>query len=321
MSGPIASKNLFELLGNDDEGSETPTAPVKTVTKTSTSTAKASADGSKPAALQSRAGFPSSQRSFRDGGVGRAANQSKSTEPRTEERPRGGRGARGRGGAGATRHRAADDRHAKNIAPGSEKQAAQSWGAPDGDAELKDEQAGDAIAENEKNDAEAEDAEAEPKEPEVKQITLDAYLAQRDTAELNSTLSLRTVDKPSDLRVVEKEETEDFIAGSGGKSVKSKARKVKETIKWDDSAREEPSTRGGRGGFRGGDRGDRGERRGDFREGRGGGRGGRGDGPRGGAPRGGPRGGAPHRGGPPRGGRGAASTPKVNDQSEFPALG
>lgn len=204
---------------------------------------------------------------------------------------------------------------------GSEKQAAQSWGANDGDAELKDEQAGDAIAENEKQDAEAEDAEAEPKEPEVKQITLDAYLAQRDTAELNSTLSLRTVDKPNDLRVVEKEETEDFIAGSGGKSVKSKARKVKETIKWDDSAREEPSTRGGRGGFRGGDRGDRGERRGDFREGRGGGRGGRGDGPRGGAPRGGPRGGAPHRGGPPRGGRGAASTPKVNDQSEFPALG
>lgn len=75
-----------------------------------------------------------------DKGVGRSANQGRSTEERTAERPRGGRGARGRGGktqlisppqansechvlmtiftgAGATRHRAADDRHAKNIAP------------------------------------------------------------------------------------------------------------------------------------------------------------------------------------------------------------
>ncbi|KAJ4420571.1 hypothetical protein N0V82_004239, partial [Gnomoniopsis sp. IMI 355080] len=113
----VASKNLFELLGNDDEGSDIPKAPVKTVTKDTISTAKAAADGSKPG-QQNRAGFSRAQQDFRnDKGVGRSANQGRSTEERTAERPRGGRGARGRGGAGATRHRAADDRHAKNIAP------------------------------------------------------------------------------------------------------------------------------------------------------------------------------------------------------------
>lgn len=202
--------------------------------------------------------------------------------------------------------------HSNFTNSGSEKQAAQAWGGADGDAELKDEQAGEAIAENEKAEADAEDAEAEAKEPEVKQITLDAYLAQRDSGELNSTLSLRTIEKPNDLKAIEKDNEEDFIAGSSGKTVKSKARKVKETIKWDDSApREESSSRGGRGGsFRGGDRGDR--------------RGGRGRGEGRGAPRGGaPRGGAPGlpRGGAARGGRGGAPPPKINDQDAFPALG
>ncbi|PSR79740.1 hypothetical protein BD289DRAFT_462854 [Coniella lustricola] len=299
------------LLGNDVEGSETPKAPVKTVTKSTVSTAKTTADGSKPASQASRAGFSRSQQEFRDNkGVGRAANQNRSTEERTADRPRGGRGARGRGGAGATRHRNADDRHAKNIAPGSEKQAAQSWGATDGNAELKDEQAGEAIAETEKQEADAEEAEAESKEPEPKQVTLDAYYAERDAAALNEGIQIRKVSDVPDGVQVQKEEAEDYFAATGGKSKKTKNKKVKETIAWEDSApREERDTRGPRGG---GPR-ERGGRGDGPRGGRGGPRGG-GGAPRGGFPRGGPRGGGP------RGGRGAAA-PNLSNTDDFPSLG
>ncbi|KAJ1303651.1 hypothetical protein OPQ81_008079 [Rhizoctonia solani] len=298
--GPVlffASSDAGPCHGNDDEGSETPKAPVKTVTKSTVSTAKANADGTKPG-QQNRAGFNRNQLEFRDKGVGRAANQTRSTEERTADRPRGGRGARGRGGAGATRHRNADDRHTKNIAPGSEKQAAQSWGANDGDAELKDEQAGEAIAETEKQDAENEDAEAEAKEPEPKQVTLADYYAERESRALNENLNIRKVSDVPD----------------GVQSKKSKAKKVKETLLWEDSGREErDNTRGGRGG---GPRGDRGPRGDGPRGGRGGPRGGRGEGaPRGNFPRGGPRGGAP------RGGRGGAAAPNLSSAADFPSLG
>lgn len=350
---------------------------MKTVTKSTVSTAKANNDGTKPG-QQNRAGFNRNQlgmehhssaayhllgtreadltlacAEFRDKGVGRAANQTRSTEERTADRPRGGRGARGRGGktqprredcvenphtdvlatgAGATRHRNADDRHAKNLAPyvsysatslpisvvhsanrphsGSEKQAAQSWGANDGDAELKDEQAGDAIAQTEKRDAEAEDAEAEAKEPEPKQVTLDAYYAERDNS-INEGLKIRKVEDVPEGVQVQKDEAEDYFAGTGGKAKKAKSKKVKETIAWEDSGREERDTRGGRGG---GSRGDRGPRGDGSRGGRGGGpRGGRGDG--GFPPRGAPRGGAP------RGGRGGAAAPNLSNPDDFPSLG
>lgn len=53
---------MFRSSGNDDEGSDIPKAPVKTVTKDTISTAKAAADGSKPAsAQQNRAGFSRAQ--------------------------------------------------------------------------------------------------------------------------------------------------------------------------------------------------------------------------------------------------------------------
>lgn len=199
------------------------------------------------------------------------------------------------------------------LCSGSEKQAAQAWGATDGDAELKDEQAGEAIAQTEKADADAEEAE-EPKEPEVKQVTLDAYLAERAaTIALNESLKIRKVEDEPEGTALTKASEEDYFAASAGKAKKLKNKKVKETITWEDNARpsEDRPARGGRGGGRGGDRGDRGDRRGPPRGGAP--RGDRG-GPRG-APRGAPRGGAP-RGGP----RGGAPAPAFG-ANDFPALG
>ncbi|KAK2604803.1 hypothetical protein N8I77_007703 [Diaporthe amygdali] len=330
----VASKNLYDLLGNDEEGSETPTAPVKTVTKTSTKTGKPNADGTGPAGSATaarsggRGGFSANETAFRDGGVGSGANRRKPTDEAPRGGSRGGRGARGRGGRGATHHRNADDRHTKNIVPGSEKQAAQSWGATEGAAELNDEQAGEAIAQTEQKDAEAEDAEAEAQEPEVKQVTLEAYLAEQaekklalnsntNTRKANEGVNSKQEKKWADAKALVKDETEDFIAASAGKKQRERERKQKVHVdidgRWQEPSERPREGRGGRGG-RGGARGDRGGERGD-----------RGD-RRGGAPRGAPRGGAPRGGdgfprGGPRGGRGAAAPINTNDTSAFPSLG
>lgn len=213
----------------------------------------------------------------------------------------------------------ASTRTDKNYS-GSEKQAAQSWGAAEGEAELKDEQAGEAIAQTEQKDAEAEDAEAEDKELEIKQVTLEAYLAEQaeKKAALNAAQAVRKANegvntkdekKWAGAKALVKEDDEDFIPGSSGKKQRERERKQKLTVDYDGRWQENNTAerpRGGRGGARGG--GERGERRG---------------GPRGGArgaPRGGPSGsrGAPNAG--PRGGRGAAPI-NPNDASAFPALG
>ncbi|KAG6364822.1 hypothetical protein INS49_006426 [Diaporthe citri] len=331
----VASKNLYDLLGNtDEEGSENP-APVKTVTKTTTKTGKANADGTGPASSApasgarsgARGGFSANETAFRDGGAGSGANRRKPTDEAPRGGARGGRGARGRGGRGATHHRNADDRHTKNIVPGSEKQAAQSWGAAEGAAELNDEQAGEAIAQSEQKDAEAEDAEAEAQEPEPKQVSLDAYYAElaEKNAALNAGTSTRKPNEGANSKqwadakaLVKDEEEEVFIAASGGKKLRTREQKKKEIVTWDDRApadrsRESREGREGRGGprGRGGDRGARGGERGDRR---------------GGAPRGAPRGGAPRGGdgfprGGPRGGRGGPAPINPNDTSAFPSLG
>ncbi|KAL1874323.1 hypothetical protein Daus18300_003687 [Diaporthe australafricana] len=335
----VASKNLYDLLGNDEEGSETPTAPVKTVTKTSTKTGKANADGTGPAGSApasgvrsgARGGFSTNETAFRDGGAGSGANRRKPTDETPRGGARGGRGARGRGGRGATHHRNADDRHSKNLAPGSEKQAAQSWGATEGAAELNDEQAGEAIAKNELKDAEAEDAEAEAQEPEVKQVTLDAWYAEQalNKLELNSGTSARKPNEGANskeekkwagAKALVKDENSDYVTPSGGKKLRERAQKTKNTLDVDLRAEQRPNERphershegrGGRGG-RGGARGDRGGERGDRRGGA----------PRGGAPRGGaPRGGDGFPRGGPRGGRGGAAPINTNDTSAFPSLG
>ncbi|KUI65207.1 Suppressor protein STM1 [Cytospora mali] len=321
----VASKNLYALLGNDVEGSETPSAPVNTVTKTSTKTGKPNADGTAPAKSAAtssarpapRGGFNANETAFRDGGVGPGANRRKPTDEAPRGGSRGGRGARSRGGRGATHHRNADDRHTKNVAPGSEKQAAQAWGAAEGEAELKDEQAGEAIAQTEQKDAEAEDAEAEDKEPEVKQVTLEAYLAEQaeKKAALNAAQAVRKANEGDEkkwagAKPLTKEGDEDFIPSSGGKKQRERERKQKLTVDYDGRWQESNTTERPRGGARGGA--ERGERRGGPRGGaRGGARGG---------PRGGPQAGP--RGGPQSGPRGRGAAPiNPNDASAFPALG
>lgn len=323
----VASKNLYDLLGNDtEEGSENP-APVKTVTKTSTKTGKANADGTGPAGsapasgARSGGGFSQNEKAYRDRGVGSGANRGKPTDEAPRSGARGGRGARGRGGRGATHHRNADDRHTKNIVPGSEKQAAQSWGAAEGTAELNDEQAGEAIAQSEKKDAEAEDAEAEPQEPEVKTMSLDAFYAQREEtrAALNATTSVRKVDAGKEPAGEEyhKDEGDEFYVKPTKEKKRGKGRKepTQQTVEidygWDEQRANEGRGAGGGGRGRGGERGDR---RGGAPRGRGGAS--RGDG----ASRGAPRGNAPSRGGQ-RGGRGGGAAPLSLDNQNFPGLG
>ncbi|SPN98354.1 uncharacterized protein DNG_01400 [Cephalotrichum gorgonifer] len=322
----VASKNLFDLLGEDGD------APAVRAPQKAAPAAKADASA-RPAQSASRRGYSGNEAAFRDRNAGADRNRSKATtDEETRGAGRGGLGARVRGGRGARHPRDRDDRHSKNIAPGSEKQAAQSWGAAEGQAELKDEVAGEEMARSEKKaEGEAEAKEAEPEEEEEKTMSYDAYLAQQAEKKLalEDTVQIRQANEGSKLdkkwaaaKPLAKSEDDEFIsAASAGKARRERERKVKTTIEIDNRYVEPERTRGGarggRGG-RGGARGDRPERapRGDRPE--------RGDrpsrgGPRGerGAPRGGPRD-APRGGAPRAAPRAAINT---NDQQAFPSLG
>jgi plasminogen activator inhibitor 1 RNA-binding protein len=213
--------------------------------------------------------------------------------------------------------------HLNHLTHGSEqeKQAAHGWGATDGDAELADEQAGDAIAKQDEKAAVAEDAAPETEAVEEdKTKSYDDYLAELAEKKLAVAQNLRKANEGSSKKfpegtAVTREEEADFMAGSGGKAKKQKERKDKTTkvqLEGRDMIAQAPREgnfggrgRGGRG--RGEGRGDRGGRGG---RGRGEGRGDRGD-----------RG---DRGeGRPRGGRGGQSgpTPNLSDASAFPSLG
>ena len=220
----------------------------------------------------------------------------------------------------------------------SEKQAGHGWGANEGNAELADENAGEAMAQAEQKDAMVNDGEntpvdgaaepaAEP-EPEDHSISYADYLAQQAEKKLALGSGVPEPRKPNEgkqdkkwanAKQIAKEEDEDFIAGSGGKAKRERERKQKQVVDIDHVFVEPDRGRGGlRGGrgrgdapFRGG-RGDRGDAaprcgRSEFRGGRGEGRGrgGRGGDFRGGY-RNGPRGGAPI---------------NTDDTSAFPSLG
>ncbi|KAH8738069.1 hypothetical protein BGZ61DRAFT_27422 [Ilyonectria robusta] len=324
MSG-VASKNPYALFGNDSDGEEKPVVPVKTVDKASTRTTKRNVEPQAPVraagAGSNRRGPSGSEGAFRDRAAGSDRNQGRSTEEPARGDRRGGYGARVRGGRGSRHPRDRDDRHPSKAGgfTGSDKQAAQSWGATEGNAELKDEQAGEAIAQTEKKEG-AEEAAQEPEEPEEKQVSYNEYLAQvaEKKAAIEGDIQVRAANEGSKLDkkwanavALEKEET-DYFAPTGGKSKRERERKVKQTVDFDPRFVEPERTggRGGRGGARGGDRGDRGGR-----GGRGGARGGeRG---RGGADRGRGANSAP-RG---RGGRDNAAPINTSDQSAFPSLG
>lgn len=318
----VASKNLFDLLGNDVEGDEAPSGPVKTVDKTTTRTTKRNVEPqapTKPVASTGarRAGPGGNEGAFRDRNAGSASNHRKPTDDTSRPGPRGGRDARGRGGRGGRFPRDRDDRHTKGTASGSEKQAAQSWGAVEGEAEQKDEQVGEEIAQTELKEATAEDAEnpATPAEPEEKHVSYDEYLAQQAEKKLalGESLEIRKpnegskVDKKwANAKALTKEEDDNYVSATAGKVKRERERKAKQLVDIDQRYVEPERTRGG------------------------GGRGGRG-GPRGGAPRGeGGRGRGSGRGrggesrGEFRGGRGGARETNSSfalSQDAFPSLG
>ncbi|KAI1818763.1 hypothetical protein GGS20DRAFT_581155 [Poronia punctata] len=327
----VASKNLFALLGNDEE--EPQSGPVKTVDKTVPRTTKRDVEPqapSKPANISAsrRAGPGGNEGAFRDRNAGSSANHRKSTDEAPRGGPRGGRGARERGGRGARFPRERDDRHSRHVQTGTEKAVAQGWGATEGNAEAKDEQAGEEIAQTELKEATAEDAEeaTTPAEPEDKSVSYTEYLAQlaEKKLALGDNLEPRKANEGSKLdkkwanaKPIAKEGDDDFIPATGVKTKRERERKAKQVLEIDQRFVESERPRGGRGGPRGGA--PRGAPRGDGAP-RGGGRGdgaGRGRGEGRGRGRGDFRGDAR---GDARGGRPTASI-NTSDESAFPSLG
>lgn len=203
-----------------------------------------------------------------------------------------------------------------SLSSDHDKQVAHGWGGADGNAELADENAGEAIAQKDEKEAVAEDAaaDADPAveaEPEEKTKSYEQYLAELAEKKLAlGSQKVRQANEGSSAKFPEgkevaREDGEDFIAGSGGKQKRTRERKEKAFVELDGDRLLQPAPRdnfGGRGrGGRGRGEG-RGGRGGEFRgrgrgEGRGEGRGGRG----------------------PRGG--AQSGPNLSDSSAFPSLG
>lgn len=342
----VASKNLYELLGNDPEldPNREPEPPTKVIDKPVQRAGKRNAGAEGPAkeapkpAAGGRGGrnaaFTGSEQAFRDKSAGASNNRSKPTDDGVRQdrhpnrlrepgehrdignRGRGSRGGRGFGGRGTRTGR--DDRHDRTGHAGTNdhtKQAGAAWGAETGDAEWTDEKAGlaDARAEEKEGivaDPTAVDAEGVPAEEEDKTKSYEQYLAEQleKKAALGGNLEIRKPNEGASKKFPEgkaiaRSESEDFIAGSGGKEKKQKERKAKAVLDIDQAWHEEQSSEPRGTGFRGG-RGRGGDRP----------RGGRGRGaPRGNAPRGGaPRGGAASRGGP---------SPNVTSSSDFPSLG
>lgn len=341
----VASKNLYELLGNthDEDSDKEPEPPVKVIDKTPARTTKrnapAEAPASKaPAATEGRGGrrggFNGNEGAFRDRNAGSANNRTKPTEDGRQDRPAraqgayDGRGAR-RGGARGGNF----DRHSRTVGGESEKQAGHGWGANEGGAELADEQAGEAIANAEAKEALSGDAApndsaiVEPEvEPEDNHKSYEEYLADLAEKKLALGAGIPEARKPNEgskqdkkwasAKAIAKEEEEDFVSAAAGKAKRERERKQKQIIDIDQRYFEAAEQRGGRGG---GFRGSRGRGDGPSRGGRGEFRGGRGEG----------RGGRGVRGdGPSRGGRGGSGSPQgdsasinTNDTSAFPSLG
>jgi len=327
----IASKNLYELLGNnhDEDSDKEPEPPVKVIDKTPARTTKRNAPAEAPASKapqgdrgSRRPAHQGNEGAFRDRNAGSANNRGKPTDDGVRDdrhpRTRGTYGGRGRGASQM-------DRHSRTVGGESEKQAGHGWGANEGGAELDDEQAGDAIAKAERKEALTGDGEADgaaeaEAEPEDNSISYADYLAQQAEKKLALGAGVPEARKPNEgskqdkkwanAKALSKEEEEDFVAGSGGKAKRERERKAKNVLDIDQRFVEAPErSSGGRGGFRGGrGRGDGAPRgRGEFR-GRGD-RGGRGRGDRG-PPRGAFRGNA-----------GAGQSINTSDTSAFPSLG
>lgn len=324
MSTPIASKNLYDLLGNDPEldPDREPEPPTKAIDKPTARTGKRNAPADAPARADPSRATRGGQRdgnsndaAFRDRGVGSNQNRNRGSGEPGEYR--GGRGGRGRGGRGRGGPHSAysGDRHSRTGVVDTEKQVAHGWGGTSGEGEWADEKAGEAIA---KEDEKAEGGPIDPDtvnagepaaeaEPEDKTKSYAEYLAEQAEKKLSlAAEKIRKANEGSSKKFPEgkalsKDDEEDaYIAGSGGKAKRERERKQKTIVELDD-ARLHSAPResfGGRG---------RGRGRGEFRGGEGRGRGGRG------------RGEARGRGG--RGGQSSAPGPNLTDSKAFPSLG
>ncbi|KAL9135840.1 MAG: hypothetical protein Q9175_002960 [Cornicularia normoerica] len=178
--------NLYELLGNDSDqdSDKEPAPPLEVADKPVARHGKRDAPATAPSEARGRAAggerggragrsrgrgaFSGNDGALRDREAGSMNNRDKPINDglRQDRHPnrieggrdrdsydgRGGRGGRaGRGGRGNR-----DDRHTRGLPNDHVKQTDQSWGAPTGDSEWKDEQAGEAIAKaEEKNESTA----------------------------------------------------------------------------------------------------------------------------------------------------------------------
>jgi len=316
MSASVASKNLYELLGNDPPSDDdVPKKAPREVVKTTQSSKKkdeAPAPAANAAPRRQNNRHTGNERAFRD----REAGSDRNVNRGTGEAPaqRGNRGTRG--GRGGRRE---FDRHSQTGKAEHPKQADQAWGATEGNSEWQDELAGAELAQKDAAganpadpnaatpDAEAETP-AEEEGPKVK--TYEEYLAELEEkkAQLGGKPEIR---KPTDAaqnkkwanaKEFTKEEAE-YFAGESREKTRIRERKQKQVLdidmRFNEPARGgDRPTRGGRGG-RGGDRAPRG------------------------APRGGDRAPRGDRAAAPRAARAPAGAQPVNlkDDKAFPTLG
>jgi plasminogen activator inhibitor 1 RNA-binding protein len=246
----IASKNIYELLGNDPELDPDRPAdpPTRAIEKPVMRHGKRDGpDAPKPMperlSHQNRAKQTdnANENAFRDRGVGSDKNRGRGSGEPTGASTRGrGRGRGGRAGGRGGAARAEGDRHSRTGIADHDKQAAHGWGGNDGNAELADEQAGEAIAQAEEKDAIKEDAEdAAEAEPEDKSKSYTAYLAELAERKLSlAAQNVRKANEGSSKKFPEgtalaREEQEDFMAGSQGKAKRERARKEKVHVELD----------------------------------------------------------------------------------------
>ncbi|KAK6331098.1 hypothetical protein TWF696_003171 [Orbilia brochopaga] len=305
----IASKNLFDLLGNDiEDDNDTPKAPPKEIVKKTTTSKKVDLAASQvTSSFDSGRGGANRRRgegndaAFRDRGNGRENNRSRPTDETGGLRERGDRGNRGRGPRGGRGRQF--DRHSATDRVDTDKQVSQGWGSNKGNSEWNDEQAGETIAQAEATEdptalaategegqTEAVDAtEPVPEPEEDKTKSFAQYKAELESRAPVEELpearraneGARDNKKWATAKELVKEEDEEYFSGGRNKQKNQKQRKEKNVVEIDHgfvdprSVRRSSGDRGGRGG-RGGARGDRPPRggRGEYRGGRGGSRGG-----------------------------------------------
>lgn len=233
----IASKNLYELLGNDLEldPNREPEPPVKVIDKPVQRTGKRN-PGAEPKAAAGQVPAATNNRSERrDDGLRADRHANRTREPRDPNAR--GRGGRGRGGRGADGNRAArtarDDRHSHTGIGEHEKQAGHGWGKVEGQAEWSDEKAGADIAATEVKDAagntEPEVAAAPEPEEEDNTKSYEQYLAdlaEKRQALAGDSLAIRKANEGSNQKFPEGKAVErtheEYFAGAGAKQHRAK---------------------------------------------------------------------------------------------------